>query len=219
MKKSIMLVVLFLASITSFAQLRGSAITVTKTFDYTNFDKINFDNLDGQLVVEVGKPFGISVTIDDNLFSLLVINQIASQLTIALNGNSNNKLYIENTKIKVVVTMPSLTAVCNNGNSDLIVTNINSTNFQIENRQNGSTTLTGIVAFLEVVCKGNGILNAKNLVAKTANIRASGNGNVTINVTDSVVAKTSGNCTVVNIGNAKFNSNSISTGNSRFVTN
>jgi hypothetical protein len=101
-KKSILLLAIFFTTFTTFSQLRGSGKTVTKTYDYQNFNKVNFDDLDGKLEIEVGKPFSISITIDDNLVNLLTLveNADEKQLTIALKGNRNNKMYIEDTKSK-----------------------------------------------------------------------------------------------------------------------
>ena len=221
MKNLILLLAILISSSTTFSQLRGSGKIVTKTYDYNNFNKVNFDDLNGKLEIEVGKPFAISITIDDNLLPLLTLVENADdkQLTIALKGNRNNKMYIEDTKIKVVISMPYLTEVSNNGNSGLIVSNINSKNFKSLNPENGSTTLSGIVDNLEVFCAGNGTLNAKQLIAKNAKIKTTGNGNAYVNVSDLITAKTSGNCTVVNSGKAKFDLNSASSGNSRFVNN
>lgn len=205
----------------SFAQLKGSGKTITKTYDYNNFNKVDFDDLDGKLEIEVGKPFSVSITIDDNLLPLLsVIEDVNDKkLTIVLKGNRNNKMYIEDSKIRVSILMPFLMEVTNNGNSGLIVTNINSKNFKTSNPENGSTTLSGIVDNLEVVCNGNGTLNSKQLISKNAIIKASGNGNAYVNVSESIIAKTSGNCTVINSGKAKFDSDSSSSGNSSFVKN
>lgn len=205
----------------SFAQLKGSGKTIIKTYDYNNFNKVDFDDLDGKLEIEVGKPFSVSITIDDNLLPLLSVIEDANdkKLTIVLKGNRNNKMYIEDSKIRVSILMPFLMEVTNNGNSGLIVTNINSKNFKTSNPENGSTTLSGIVDNLEVVCNGNGTLNSKQLISKNAKIKASGNGNAYVNVSESIIAKTSGNCTVINSGKAKFDSDSSSSGNSSFVKN
>jgi hypothetical protein len=200
-KKSILLLAIFFTTFTTFSQLRGSGKTVTKTYDYQNFNKVNFDDLDGKLEIEVGKPFSISITIDDNLVNLLTLveNADEKQLTIALKGNRNNKMYIEDTKIKVLITMPFLAEISNNGNSGLIVSNINSKNFKSENPVNGSTTLSGIVDNLEVICRGNGNLNATKLIAKNAKITCRGNGNAKVNAKTIIESNRSGNGNIENI--------------------
>ena len=215
MKTLMITIAAVLISMLSQAQLRGSGKTITKTYDYQNFNKVNFDDLDGKLEIEVGKSFGISITIDDNLLYLLsVIENLGDkQLKIALKGNRNNKMYIENTKIKVFITVPFLLEVSNNGNSGLAVTNMNSNNFKSINPVNGSTTLSGIVDNLEVICRGNGNLYADKLTTKNAKIICQGNGNAKVNVSDSVTGLASGNGNVQNIGNAQFSSDSKTSGN------
>lgn len=221
MKTILISIAMALVTLLANAQLKGSGKTLTKTYDYQNFDKVFFDDLDGKLEIEVGKTFSVSITIDDNLLGLLSVVEHSGDktLTVSLKGNRNNKMYIEDTKIKVKITMPFLVEISNNGNSGLTVTNINTKNFKSNNPVNGNTALSGIVDNLEVFCSGNGVLNAKQLIAKNAKIKATGNGNVYTNVTEMITAKTSGNCTVVNIGRAKFDSESSSSGNSRFVNN
>ena len=215
MKTLMITIAAVLISMLSQAQLRGSGQTVTKTYDYQNFNKVNFDDLDGKLEIEVGKPFGISITIDDNLINLLTLieNSDEKLLTIALKGSRNNKMYIENTKIKVSITVPFLLEVSNNGNSRLVVTNMNSNNFKSINPVNGSTTLSGIVDNLEVICRGNGNFYADKLTTKNAKIICQGNGNAKVNVSDSVTGLASGNGNIQNIGNAQFSSDSKTSGN------
>lgn len=205
MKTIIITIAMTLVSLLATAQLKGSGKTITKTYEYQNFDKVFFDDLDGKLEIEVGKPFSILITIDDNLINLLSVVENSSKkgLTISLKGNQNNKLYIEDTKIKVIITVPFLSEVSNNGNAELIVTNINSKNFKSENPVNGSTTLSGNVDNLEVFCKGNGNLYATKLQVKKALIFCRGNGNVKVNVSDEIEQTRSGNGNIQNIGTAK----------------
>ncbi len=221
MKTILITIAMTLVSFISSAQLKGSGKTVTKTYDYNNFDKVYFDDLDGKIEVEVGKPFSVSITIDDNLINLLsVIEHSGDQiLTISLKGNINNRMYIEDTKIKVKVTLPNIVALKNDSNASMIVTGISGNYLKIETLNNGSTTLVGKIENLEVTNTGNGVLNAKQLIVENAKIKASGNGNVYVNVGQLISARTSGNCTLINLGEAKFGSESSSIGNSRFVNN
>ncbi len=206
MKKIILLLAILITSFAALSQLRGSGKTITKIFDYQNFNKVNFDDLDGKLEIEVGKPFSISITIDDNLVNLLnlIENAEDKRLTIALKGNRNNKMYIEDTKIKVLISMPFLDEVSNNGNSCLRVININSKNFKSKNPVNGSTMLSGIVDNLEVKCAGNGNLNAKNLKVTNAKVTCCGNGNAHVTVDKIIEVKKTGNGNIENSGNAKY---------------
>ena len=201
MTKLIIALMLALTSTFANAQLKGSGKTITKTYDYKNFNKVIFDDLDGKLEIEVGKPYSITITIDDNLSSILTLVEHSDdkKLTIALKGNRNNKLYIEDTKIKVKITMPFLVEVSNNGNSGLTVTNINSKNFKSTNPANGSTTLSGIVDNLEVVCKSNGNLNAEKLKAKNAKVTCRGNGNAKVNAAYINESIKSGNGNIMNV--------------------
>ena len=219
MKNSILLLSVFLFSVNTFSQQKGSGKTNTQTFNYTNFDKINLSDIDGTFEVQVGKPFGISVTIDNNLAPLLLVENNASnnELSVSLKGNRNNKLYIEDTKIKVKITLPALTAITNDSNGSLNITNITGNYLKIETLDNGSTTASGTINSLEIKNAGNGVLNAEKLLSKNAKIQTSGNGNATVNVMDLITAKTSGNNSVINIGKAKFSTESKSSGNSRFV--
>lgn len=200
MKNSILILTILFINISAFAQLRGSGKTVTKTYDYNNFNKVNFDDLDGKLEIEVGKPFTITITIDDNLVNLLTLveNSDDKLLTIALKGNRNNNMYIEDTKINVKITIPYLIEVSNNGNSGLVVTNINSKNFKSTNPVNGSTNLSGIVDNLEVKCSGNGNLNAKDLKTNNAKVTCRENGNAYLNANNITESKRSGNGNIQN---------------------
>ena len=219
MKNLILLCFVFLFSVNTFSQLKGSGKTTTQTFNYTNFDKISLIDIDGTFDVQVGKSFGISVTIDDNLAPLLVVdnNVTNNEVAISLKGNRNNKLYIEDTKIKVKITLPALTAIKNDSNGALNITNITGNYLKIETVDNGSTIASGAISNLEIKNVGNGVLSAENLFAKNAKIQACGNGNAVVNVSELITAKTSGNNSVINIGKAKFGTESKSSGYSRFV--
>jgi hypothetical protein len=95
-----------LAGMFANAQLKGSGEIITKTYGFKNFDKVNFENLDGVLEVEIGKPFSINVTIDENLENIFSINENGSEheLTVAFKDNWNNNKYIENTNFKIKIT-------------------------------------------------------------------------------------------------------------------
>jgi hypothetical protein len=107
MTKLIIAIVLALSSTFANAQLEVLAIQLPKlTITLILISK--FNDLDGKLEIEVGNHFQ-SQLIDDNLSNLLTVieNSDQKQLTLALK-NRNNKMYIENTKIHIKITMPFL---------------------------------------------------------------------------------------------------------------
>jgi hypothetical protein len=64
MKKIIFALLLVSSVIASqtYAQrgpLRGTGKLLTKTFDFQDFDKVSLEDLDGNVEVEIGKPFSI----------------------------------------------------------------------------------------------------------------------------------------------------------------
>ena len=197
MKKLIILSALFVAGLqTAFSQmgaLKGSGIVVTKPFDFKNFDSIDLKDLDGKTEVEAGKPFSIIIAVDDNLESLLLVNEKNSTLTIALNKNENNRQYVENSHIKILITVPQLSKVLQTGNSNTFIKNVENKNFLIKSSGNGNITVEG---------------NAKN-----ATVVSTGNGDLKVNASESFNARGSGNGDIQNIGKAKATSNSKKIGN------
>ncbi len=220
MKNSIFTLAFVLFTIISFGQLKGSGTVVTKTFNYNNFDKITFEDIDGKIEVEVGKPFAISITIDDNLENLLAFDEEKNNqsLKIYLKENRNNKMYIEDTNIKVKISMPSISYLKHSGNTTLTLTNVDSKTLKVENSGNATTKISGKCTDFEATNTGNGTIYAESLMAETASIKSTGNGNAKVNVSKTITARASGNGSVVNKGAAKFDSNSKQSGNGSLIS-
>ena len=221
MTKLIIAVVLTLTSTFANAQLKGSGKTVTKTYDYKNSDKVNFENLDGKIEVEIGKPWNISVTIDDNLEPLLIFteNKSEKELKVQFKGNKNNQMYIENTNFKIKITMPEASVIKNTGNSDLVVKNIIGRYFRLENTGNGDSKISGTIDSLDINKTGNGDVNTENLMVKKATLKSTGNGDLIVNVSEELSAKLTGNGDIINKGKAKFDANSKKSGNGDLIVN
>ncbi len=210
MRISIFVSVLFsLISLMAQAQqgpLRGTGKVIQKNFDIRGFDKLNFEDLDGKIEVEIGKTFSVKIDIDENLESLLHVSKEDNEgvLTIGLKGNFNNKRYIEDTRIKVKVTMPEASVIRHRGNSALHVTGMVGRYFRLENNGNGDASLQGSIDELDIKKDGNGDVNAKNLIAKTVKVKCYGNGNVEVYGQISLTAHGSGNGNVVQFGPGKI---------------
>ncbi len=221
MKKILITTLLIIGSIHTFCQLNGSGNVINKTYDYSGFDKVYFNDLHGEITIEIGKPFSISISIDDNLESLLNLseNKTEHELIISLKGNERNKMYIENTNIKINITMPESSVVKNNGNSSLNISNILGRYFKLENNGNGGTKMTGTIDKLDIIKRGNGSVVANKLIAKTSEINSAGNGNILVNVSGDITVQLAGNGDVQNSGSGRFIVKGKINGNGKLISN
>ena len=219
MIKLISTFVLVFTTIICNSQIKGSGKTITKTYDYKNFDKVYFEDLDGNIEVEIGKIWSITITIDDNLESLLQFKEIPSEheLKIQFKGNRKNRMYIEKTNTSIKVTLPEASVIKNAGNSDLVVKHILGRYFKLKNYGNGNTTLIGTIDQLDIEKIGNGDVVSEALLSKKAKIKNIGNGNVVVNVSEEISGKLIGNGDIINKGKAKFSSNSAKIGNGKLI--
>lgn len=219
MTKLIITLIMTLMSTFANAQLKGSGKISTKTYDYKNFDKVYFEDLDGNIEVEIGKPWNVAITIDDNLESLLQFTDNSSEheLKIQFKDNRKNRMYIENTNTIIKITMPEASVIKNAGNSDIVVNNIIGRYFRLENTGNGNAILSGKTDQLDIEKTGNGDVNSENLQVKKAKVKNIGNGNVVVNVSREVSGKLFGNGDIINKGQAKFSSNSTKIGNGKLI--
>jgi hypothetical protein len=186
--------------------LVGSGKISTKSFEIENFDKLSIRDFDGSIEVEVGKPFSIKIEIDDNLAPLLSVIQDGENglLNISLQNNKNGRLYLENTNIKIKVTMPKLIELAHRGNTSITVNGIFGQFFKFNNEGNGNAFLSGNVDELEIKKMGNGEVKANDLKCKKSDVKSYGNGNVLVNALISLSAFGAGNCSIIQFGNGKI---------------
>ena len=199
--------------------LKGSGKIITKTFTYQDFNKIQLNDLDGRVEVEVGKPYSIKISIDDNLEPLLTVSENNKTLTVALNKNENNKRYVENTNIKITISVPAINGVVHNGNSDAFITGLKNNNFSAKSTGNGNLILTGTADNIEIEKAGNGNVEAAKLLVNNANVVSIGNGDVKVNASETFSANGTGNGDIINKGSAKPSANSKQKGNGEIINN
>lgn len=183
--------------------LKGKGGIFEKTYALANFDKVTLVDLaDARVEIEVGKPWSVSINIAENLFPLLTVEKEDSEnlLKIKLKGNDRNRLYIEDSKIKVHITMPEVSVVRNYGNQNVNISGIAGRYFRAEVYGNGRVTALGSIDELDIQQEGNGSVDASGLVAKLARVKKAGNGDIYVNSLLSLQANGSGNGNVVQSG-------------------
>ena len=215
MKKIILAVLLCGALITTHAQTKGSGKLVKRSYAFSGFDKVEVEDLDGRIDIEIGPKWSISAVVDDNLLALLAFEENPKEhaLKVLFQGNRKNKMYIEDTNVRIKITMPEASVIKNNSNAVIEVKNIFGRYIRLENIENGQIKASGQVDSLDVTSSGNGTVSAGALKAQKADVKTSGNGNTLVCAEQKITAKVSGNGNIKNIGKAKYGSDSTRTGN------
>jgi hypothetical protein len=196
---------IFLSNISN-AQLFGKGKVITKEYTIKNFDKVSIEDFDGQIEIEIGKPYAIKIEIDENLEPRLTVTKASkeNQLNISLEGNKNGKLYLEKTRIKIKVCLPEASFVNHRGNTTVKIQGIAGRYFGMENSGNGDVLMVGSTGELDIRKNGNGNINAGKLVTKTAKVKNYGNGNVIVNSQISLLGLGAGNGSIMQLGPGKI---------------
>jgi Putative auto-transporter adhesin, head GIN domain len=203
MKNLIIIAILILfGKVNIEAQLLGSGKVVTRYFAFKNFDKLNIEDFDGKIEVEIGPEYSINLKIDDNLEPMfrIMLDESENLLKIYLDKNKNGRLYLEDTHIKISITMPEASVISHRGNTKLTVNGILGRYFRLENTGNGDVFLEGKVDKLDIKKTGNGNVKANKLEAKWVNVKNNGNGNVVVNAMVTLTANGIGNGSVIQFG-------------------
>lgn len=206
MKITAIILLSFFISFNSIAQLTGSGKIIHRSFDLKDFDKIDIKDFDGNIEIEIGKSFSIKIDLDDNLGKYLEVNKNdkESQLNIFLKGNTNGKMYLEDVNINIKITLPEASVISIRGNANSFIKGINGRYFRLENQGNGSCNITGVIDELDIKKSGNGDVNAKKLIAKTAKVKSVGNGNVSVYSQISLQGSGVGNGNIIQTGPGKI---------------
>ncbi len=205
---------IFLSNI-STAQLFGKGKVITKEYNFKDFDKVSIEDFDGQIEIEIGKPYAIKIEIDENLEPRLNVtkNTTENHLNIYLEGNKNGKLYLENTRIKIKVSLPEASLINHRGNANMKIQGIEGRYFKLQNEGNGDVWIDGNIDELDIKKSGNGTIKGNKLIAKTAKVKSYGNGNVIVNSQISLLGHGAGNGSILQVGPGKIDAMSGIVGN------
>ena len=221
MTKLIIALVLALTSTFANAQLKGSGKTITKQYEYKNFDKLSFEGFNDNIQIEIGTSFKVEITMKETNEKNIqfVYNEKEMELSMKVEAKTGKELYDERDTYQIKITLPEISVIKNFSNSDISVKGIAGRYFRVETNGNGSVICQGLIDQLDIEKVGNGDINAKKLVAKNAIIQNTGNGNVIVNVAENLQGNLFGNGDIQNIGKATFNKKSTKKGNGNLIVN
>ena len=221
MTKLIIAFILTLTSTFAKAQLKGSGKTITKTYDYKNFDKLSFEGFNDNIQIEVGTSYKVEVTMKETSEKNIqfVYDEKETELSMKVEAKTGKELYDERDTYQIKIMMPEISVIKNFSNSDISVKGIIGRYFRAETNGNGSIICQGTIDQLDIEKVGNGDINAKSLLAKNAKIQNAGNGNVIVNIAENLQGNLFGNGDIQNIGKATFNTKSTKKGNGNLIVN
>ena len=175
----------------------------TKTYDLKDFDKVQIENVNGEVEIELGKSYSITVSGEDNAQEQVQITKSEDKLLVNLDSKfvtdwKNRKV------VKVKIVMPEFSKLFNFSNADVSVKSFEGRYFGIENKGNGNVTVAGsVVELITIKNNGNGNLETKNIISKKVDISKSGNGDVNIRTDKDFNVEMAGNGDIVNYGKGK----------------
>lgn len=196
-KSSLLILALFFVSQITKAQ------NDTKAYDFKDFDKVQIENINGEIEIELGKSYSISISGKDNAQEQVQITKSEDKLLVKLDSK-----FVTDWKSRKVVTvkivMPEISKLFNFSNADVSIKNFTGRYFGIENKGNGNVSVSGaVVDHIEIRNNGNGNLETKNIIAKKVDISKSGNGDVNIRTDNNFNVEMKGNGDIVNYGKGK----------------
>ena len=196
-KSSLLILALFFVSLITKAQ------TELKTYDFKDFDKVQIENINGEVEIELGKSYSIIVSGGDNAQEQVQITKSENKLLVQLNSKFLTD-WKSRKVIKIKIIIPEISKLFNFSNADVNVKNFIGRYFGIENKGNGNISVIGsVVDHIEINNNGNGNVETKNIISKKVDISKSGNGDVNIRTDSNFNVEMTGNGDIVNYGKGK----------------
>ena len=196
-KSSLLILALFFVSQITKAQ------DDLKIYDFKDFDKVQIENINGEVEIEIGKSYSITVSGKDNAQEQVQLTKSEDKLLVNLVSK-----YVTDWKsrklVKVKIIMPEISKLFNFSNADVNVQKFIGRYFGIENKGNGNILVVGsVIDHIEIKNNGNGNLETKNIISKKVDISKSGNGDVNIKTDSNFNVEMAGNGDIVNYGKGK----------------
>jgi hypothetical protein len=180
--------------------------------EISDFDALSIVDINGDTYIEVGPETSLRIEVSENLAYLLDVQQKGNELQICMPTNKNNRLWLEETGVKVFITTPTLEKLVFDDNGYCEVRGLTAPKLNIQKIGNGDLRLNGSVSELKLKRLGNGTVHAQKLMVKEADVWSEGNGSVYLNVSESLTTNRMGNGSIYNEGMAKLKTH-VNTGN------
>lgn len=177
--------------------VKGSGNVSTEKRDIDGFDSIEVSGI-FQVEIVSGKDFSVEVQTDDNLVQFVKTDVDDGTLEISL-----DKKVSPRSDLIVRVTAPNIKKIESSGVSKITASGIKNDSLAIESSGASKISAAGETAKLSVNVSGAGSVNAEDLKAVDADIRASGACKISVNVSGSLKTDASGASNITYTGDPK----------------
>jgi len=182
-------------------ELRGSGRVLREVKTVRPFDGIEIDQFPARVVVESGATeSSVSISIDDNLRSLLVIDDRDGTLRLSFRSPGNRPIWVSKANIDVLIKTPSLARFKHGSNSEVAVRGLRGESFAFINGANGNVQLQGRVKTFDLVSNANGDVDAEGLLTSTTNVLTQANASIRVNA-KRINEVRNANADVINVAN------------------
>jgi len=195
--------------------VRGSGDLKTEERDVSGFDEVHFSGM-GNLIIEQGEEESLTIEADDNIIDLIETDVRGDELKIEFRRGFN---IVPTTKIKYLLTVKDLNRIDLTGVGDIDCDGFRAGDleFHISGSGNidfvidadrlethvsglGDIDLEGKVDFHKVQISGSGKYDARDLESRECEVKVSGLGSATVNVSGELDIDISGAGNVYYIG-------------------
>ena len=182
----------------SNSTIEGSGVAATQMRDVAPFESVELAE-SNNVVIRAGEKQAVLVRADDNLVDSVTTEVHNGKLVI---GNKAGN-FTTKTPMRVVVTVPSLTALTLAGSGNIVVRGINTHDLAVTLSGSGKLTGSGTTTKLNasISSSGSGSVLFERLVADDVHAVLSGSGSIVVTATKSLDAAVPGLGSIVYAGN------------------
>ncbi len=152
----------------------GSGVMKSDERDLGPFDKIDIDG-GFDLIITIGQPQKVVVTIDDNLIDYIKTRVHGKTLRIF-----SDHSYSSDKGGKIEITVASLEAVSSAGSGTVTVSGLNGERFEYSLAGSGDLIADGKVVDLDISVDGSGNVDTRKLDADRVGVTINGSGEVKV---------------------------------------
>lgn len=182
----------------------GSGKLTTEDRSVPSFTRIE-SNLGLNLIVHIGEPQKVSLTIDDNL-----VDNIKTQVHDGVLEISSRHSFSTKHDATVEITMPAIESVTSNGSGNTEIHDLKGDKFSFDLAGSGNFSANGTIEQLSIEINGSGSADTRLLSAKNVDVSISGSGEATVAAKNSLNVDISGSGSVSYLGSPEHVHQSIS---------